>query len=599
MTERRIRLTVLVITMFGFVTLGVVGVGGGEESPRSRVRVAAIPNVRAPMKENRRTSWPMFGGSASRNMVNTTDTLPAIPKKGPDWEKNEEVERWTRDWVLWKADLGSKCHTQPVVAGGKVFVGTNNDRPRNVRDTRMMNGELEPIDKGILMCFDERSGKFLWQAVFDKLESGPVNDWPHMGLCSSPTVDGDRLYFVSNRCTVVCADVNGLTDGRQGEVVREKYSDPTDADLYWEYDMRIELDVFPHNMSACSPLIVGDLVFICTSNGIDEKHMKLPNPDAPSFIALNKHTGKLIWKDNSPGKDILHGQWASPAYSAEPVPQVIFPGGDGWLRAFDPPTGKLLWKFDANPRDAVHELGGSGNKNDFIASPVISGGRLYIGVGQDPEHSDGIGKLWCIDLKKAVEGGTSNAIRDVSPELIERVEKQPEGPDKVGTKPNSESAAVWMFGGEEKRRWAVSKFKFGRTMSNTTVVGDILYIPDLTGHIHCLNARTGHHYWQYDTKSSIWGSCYYADGKVLVGTESGDLYVWRHVPNPETIETIDPNAADMKAARAFRKEKSKQIADKYLLAQIEFDKSIRTTPCVANGVLYVATEQTLYAFGKR
>ncbi len=84
----------------------------------------------------------------------------------------------------------------------------------------------------------------------------------------------------------------------------------------------------------------------------------MPCSDAPSLVCLDRITGKLLWKDNSPGKDILHGQWSSPAYADEPVPQVIHGQGDGWLRAFDPDTGKLLWKFDCNRRDAKHELGG-------------------------------------------------------------------------------------------------------------------------------------------------------------------------------------------------------------------------------------------------
>ena len=51
----------------------------------------------------------------------------------------------------------------------------------------------EPLDKGILMCFDATTGNFLWQHVSDKLESGIVNDMPNEGICSTPTVEGDRL----------------------------------------------------------------------------------------------------------------------------------------------------------------------------------------------------------------------------------------------------------------------------------------------------------------------------------------------------------------------------------------------------------------------
>ncbi len=59
------------------------------------------------------------------------------------------------------------------------------------------------------MCFRESDGQFLWQIVHDKLGSGRVNDWPEQGICSTCCVDGDRVYYVSNRCQLVCADVNG------------------------------------------------------------------------------------------------------------------------------------------------------------------------------------------------------------------------------------------------------------------------------------------------------------------------------------------------------------------------------------------------------
>src|SRR5436305_3386486 len=111
----------------------------------------------------------------------------------------------------------------------------------------------------------------------------------------------------------------------------------------------------------------------------------------------------------------MHGQWAPPSFAADPVPQVIVGQGDGWLRAFDPPTGRLLWAFDCNPKGAVYELGGTSTRSDFIAAPVVVGGRVYVGVGQDPEHFTGVGHLWCVDLAKAVANGATAPDRDVSP----------------------------------------------------------------------------------------------------------------------------------------------------------------------------------------
>lgn len=529
----------------------------------------------------------MFGGTPSRNMVNLKDKLAKFPEKGPSWDEPEEVKKWEAEWVLWKATLGSRAYGGPTVAGGRVFCGTNNEQPRNPRDTKKnADGSADKIDKGVLMCFDEKTGKFLWQFVHDKLPNGNVTDWPKEGLCSTPTVEGDRVYYVSNRCTVECADVAGFANGNQGTQT-EKYKDPTDGDLVWAFDMIKNQDVFPHNMSAGCPLIVGDILYTVTANGVDENHINLPSPGAPSFIALDKKTGKLLWKSSAPGKNIMHGQWSNPVYGEiNGVRQVIFPGGDGWLYSFVPETGELIWKFDCNPKYTVYELGGTGNRSDFIGTPVVHDNKVYIGVGQDPEHSTGIANFFCIAPKKDSRGDISKVLPG---------EKDKDG--NVTEKPNPNSCELWRYGWEDKRKWAPRDFRFGRTMSTACVVDGVVYISELAGYLHCLDARTGEMFWQYDTKASIWGSPMFVDGKILLATEAGDLWVFKHEKTPKKIDAIEAakDAPDMKTARKIQKEKRQEIEKAYLLAKVEFPAPIRSTPIVANGTTFVMTENTLFA----
>ena len=117
-------------------------------------------------------------------------------------------------------------------------------------------------DKGILMCFHEEDGKFLWQAVHDKLRPAGSTTGPRRASAPAPFVEGNRLYYVSNRCEVVCADVNGRRD-RQGQGRLEAGHDQG-------------LNVFPHNLATCSPLIVGDTLFVITSNGVETDRTKTP-----------------------------------------------------------------------------------------------------------------------------------------------------------------------------------------------------------------------------------------------------------------------------------------------------------------------------------
>jgi outer membrane protein assembly factor BamB len=547
----------------------------------------------------------MFGNTPDRNFVNLNPvTLSAEFPKSPDDDK----VRVLGNRVKWKATLGSRAYGGPIVAGGHVYCGTNNENPRNKRDRGKAtddNPDGPPLDKGILMCFDEKTGDFLWQMVHDKLPSGQVHDWPREGLCSTPVVDGDRLYYCSNRCEVVCLDANGFLDGKNDGFQRETHQDKTDGDVIWTYSMMDQLNVFPHNMTDCSPLVVGDLVFVITANGVDENHINIPAPEAPSFICLSKQSGRLIWKSNLPGRNIMHGQWSNPTYGViGGKPQVIFPGGDGWLYGLEPETGKVIWKFDANPKDATYELGGKGTKSDFIGSAVVYKGKVYIGTGQDPEHLEGVGHFWCID--PAGKAG------DISAVLVDDATKSP-----PTTKPNPNSGMVWQYGGNETRPFAKRDYVFSRTMSTPCIIDDVVYMGELAGYVQALDANTGKKFWQWDTKSNIWGSCYYVDGKVLVANEDGDLYFFKHDKAPQVLDEVAAGSAAAveaeKQAKAAKKDDAdvrkaardaydeavakvrEQVQSKYLLQKVEVGSAIRSTPVVANGTLFVMTENALYA----
>lgn len=470
--------------------------------------------------------WTVFGGTVYRNFVNTVDVN--IPD---DWEVKAGAEKN----IKWSADLGSLAYGGPIVADGKVFIGTNNERPRDPA----VKG-----DKGIIMCFRESDGKFLWQAVHDKLAAGRVQDWPKEGICSSAVVEGKRLYYISNRCELVCA---GTEDGKP----------------IWTLDMIKKLGVFPHNLSTSSPMIIGDNLYLITSNGVDEGHINIPAPNAPSFVAVEKKSGEVKWAKNYPGKKIMHGQWSNAVYSdAASTPHVIFPGGDGWMYGLDLQTGDILWKFDGNPKDSKYVLGGKGTKNDFLATPVVHDHKLYIGVGQDPEHDEGIGHLWCIDIAKAIEKGKTNKDNDVSP-VNDNFDPKADV--------NKNSALVWHYGGKAPAD-AERNYTFGRTLSTCAVHDGLVYACELAGYFHCLDAKTGKLVWEHNMGSATWSSPYLVDGKVFQGNDAGQLFIFKHGKEKEEPKVIEFGA-----------------------------KYVRATPIVANGVMYVLTETPtkLYAIQKK
>jgi outer membrane protein assembly factor BamB len=369
-----------------------------------------------------------------------------------------------------------------VVASGKIFLGTNNGNPRNPEITG---------DRGVLMCLRESDGAFLWQAVTDKLDG--VSDWSEEGVCSSPAVEGKRLYYVSNRGELVCLDTEGFTDGKNdGPVQDEVHKGPTDADVTWKLDMRTELGVAQLYMAASSPVVWEDLVFVVTSNGRDSSDEKVLAPKAPSFLAVNKDTGKVVWQDSSPGENILHGQWSSAAVAVvDGAAQAVFPGGDGWLHGFNARTGEKLWTFDLNPKDAVWPK----TRNYGVSTPVFGDGLLFMSVGQDPDHPNGVGHAYCI---------------------------RPGGKGDI-----TASGRVWQYD------------QIRRSISTAAVADGLVYLADMQGVLHCLDVRTGKPHWTYDTLAPVWGSPLVADGKVYIGDQDGDVAVLRAGTDMKKIAEID------------------------------------------------------------
>src|SRR5215210_4779983 len=445
--------------------------------------------------------WPMWGGTPDRNMVSNMKNPPMA------WDVG------TKKNVKWVVNLGSQAYGNPVIASGMVFVGTNNE---GARDANVKG------DKGVLMAFRESDGQFMWQAVHDKLAAGRANDWPYQGICSSPLVEDGVVYYMSNRGELMAVDVDGFRDGTNDGLVKdEKATKETDPDIIWRYDMMEELGVMQHNMANASPVSYGDLIFVNTSNGQDESHVNVPSPKAPSIIAVNKKTGKLVWEDNSVGDKILHGQWSSAAVGKiGGVVQLIHAQGDGWIRGYEALTGKKLWEFDTNPKDSVWPK----TRNELISTPVIVDNVVYVGNGQDPEHGEGVGHLYAID------------------------------PTKRGD--ITQSGLVWHYD------------KIRRSVSTAAIYEGLIFYPDFSGFLHCLDAKTGKPYWVHDMFAAVWGSPIIVDGKVYLGDEDGDIAI-------------------LQAAK-----------EKKVIAEVNMGSSVYCSPVPANGALFIANRNQLYAIAE-
>ena len=498
--------------------------------------------------------WPQWGGRDGRNMVSSEKNLPGNFVPGEKRADGLAIDPATTHNVKWVARLGSETYSSPVVAAGRVFIGTNDF---NIGDPR-----YQSTQGGLLLCLDEASGNVLWRLVVPKLISRQKSsrfDEMNLGIVAAATVDGDRVYVVTNRCEVVCLDVHGMANGNDGPFRDEAHftagwgnrpipPGPSDADILWRYDMITGAAVWPHDASNCAVLVHGDMIYVGTANGVDGE--KCPFPDSPSLIVLDKRTGRLVARDDEKiGSRCFHGQWSSPSLgNVGGQTLVFFGGGDGVCYAFEALRSlpqqvvplRKAWSFRCNPPEYLfrngkpidywegdrrkhrdnHDDGKYAGPSEIIGTPVFYKNRVYVAVGQDPIHGRGRGMLQCIDA--------------------------------TGHGDISVTGRVWSYD------------RLDRSLSTVSIADGLLYIADRPGVVHCLDAATGHCYWTHDTHSEIWGSTLVADGKVYVGSRKG-LWI-------------------LAAGREAK-----------VLGQVRLGSQVWSTPVAANGVLYVASQKYLWA----
>jgi len=493
----------------------------------------------------RAADQPQWGERFTRNMVSEEKGLPESfdPKTGRN--------------VKWVVELGTQTHSTPVVSGGRVLIGTNNGRSRNPRNKG---------DRGVLMCFDENDGRFCWELLVPKRGPTVFWDWPNAGICSPATVEGRRVYIVSNRGEVMALDLDGLSNGNDGPFQDEaRHAFPageeppplseTDADILWLFDYTKECGVRQHDSAHASILVEGPFLYVNTSNGVDDNHVHISAPEAPSLIVLDKMTGRLVARDNEHiGPRIFHSTWSSPALGeANGRKAILFCGGDGVVYAFEPLPWSLqegqpvmtpsnasstngvanlnrIWRFDGDPtgpKENVHQYNSNRkvSPSNIKSMPVFHDGWVYVTMGGD---------LWW--------GKNEVWLKCFAPQ----------GQGDIST-----SGLRWSYPLEK------------HSMSTPAVRDGLVFVADCGRRIHCVDARSGTACWTHDTRDEMWASPYVADGKVYVGTRKGEFLVFA-------------------ASR-----------EKKLLFSVDLDGPISATTVAANGVLYVTTQTHLYALQQK
>lgn len=470
--------------------------------------------------------YPQWGAAWSRNMVSSEKNLP------------EKFDIKTGENIKWRTAIGTETHSTPVVSGGRIVIGTNNGKPRDSKHEG---------DRGVVMCFDEKTGDFLWQLVVPKRAEDQYYDWPRIGLCSPPTIDGDRVYVMTNRHEIVCLDLHGMKNGNDGPYKDEGRHmtpaalpalapGPADADIIWVVDLVKDAGIWPHDGAHSSVLVAGPHLYLNTGTGVDNTHRVIRTPDAPALLVIDKATGKILARDRENiAPNTFHACWSSPSLAAvDGKSRIFYCGGNGLLYAFDPlekdaapgslQTLKKLWQYDPDPgapKTNIHVYSQNRQEGPSVihGMPVFYDGKIYLAGGGDVWWGKASSWLQCIDAAKGTQ--------------------------------------LWNL--------ALGK----HVMSTPAIQGDLCFIADTDRIVRCVNARTGREIWQHETRGDYWASPLIADGKVYIGSRRGDFWVF---------------AAS---------------AEKKVLFDTSFNTPITSTVTAANGTLYVTTMTDLFAIAPK
>ena len=489
--------------------------------------------------------------------------------------------------IKWFVKLGDFTGGSPVVSQGRVFIGTKDG------------------SKDTLLCFDEQTGRELGRFICSR----PARNVEHWGVCSTPTVEGDRLYLVSPYGEMLCVNVASwlASQAKPG-------AEDSARHIVWKYDMVEKLGVVQDHAASCSPLVIGDIIYICTGNGRFKNTKRPFHPLTPSLVAFNKHTGQLVARDDEQiGERLWRGQWSSPsAATVNGRTQILFATGDGLCYGFEAMApalhgasdnwitetlrGPIVYYMNVEDKDTAGLTPAQYAEAQHILPPDAKPAlplefRYSIGtpmttpIDSIPQARVPdvpiLKKVWSFDcltpeFRNApfyahASGGDGKAHPcDIIATPVcyrDRIYVAIGGEPNHGSKGNrgrlvcydatktgdiTRSGLVWSYG------------ELKAALTTVAIADGLLFVIDEASVVHCLDADTGRMYWTYDLKSDhgmLGSSLLVADGKVFVGKS-----ILAAGKTLKILGTIKDHASTSSSA-----------------------------PCVANGVLFTVHDKRLWA----
>lgn len=333
--------------------------------------------------------WPYWRGPKSDGMA-----------------RGDAPLRWSdTEHIAWKAPVPGRGFSSPVVWGNQVFVTTAvpTVKPPAAAETPAPAAEApagrrgrpsgpQPEHKLMLLSFDRKSGKLLWEKVA-RVATPHEGHHPQYGsfASNSPLTDGKHVIAFFGSRGVYCYTLDGQ--------------------LVWEKDFG-KLRMFNGFGEGAWPALDGDKLVLV-----------LDHEDESFLVALDKSTGRELWRTPRQGNT----NWSGPLITSHAGRKQVIVSASRKSCAYDLETGKQLWEAAGlgqntipapvaadgmvfvmsgyrNPNLMALRLGRDGDLtgtdaivwqnqrgNSYTASPVLYDGRLYVLTDN--------GMLSCFDAK--------------------------------------------------------------------------------------------------------------------------------------------------------------------------------------------------------
>jgi outer membrane protein assembly factor BamB len=270
-----------------------------------------------------------------------TTTETGLPMK---WSATENVR--------WKTPLPGPANSTPIVSGDHVFV----------------TQAIEDSNERLLMCFSRTDGKLRWKRAMEHVQT-EISHKTNPKSSSSPATDGERVIASFSSAGLHCYDMKGKK--------------------LWNRDLGEQAHIWGYG---ASPTIRGDLVYLNFGPG-----------ERTFLMALNKRTGKTVWKNDEPGggfgnkkpgqssRTVWVGSWSTPIIREIKGREEMIMTWPNRVVGLNPLTGEQFWECQGlNPLVYTSPVYADGI---VVAMGGYSGSALAVRAGGDGDVTESH-RLW-------------------------------------------------------------------------------------------------------------------------------------------------------------------------------------------------------------